>query len=333
MSVLDRLTASVARKLVTTAVLSGAVALGPLLGACGGIGINGTDEGSTFFDSDSGTSAAPVSGNASAAADAGVTSSGEAGATLGSVGIPTASSVCGDTSRCAPDQATASGCTAETPDATDGSVEAADAGAVPGTGSDGGGSACRVRNVSATGTSGTSGSGSSSSLTSICTSAGTGIDGAACSSGGDCAAGFDCVGTPGVCRAYCCGGTCTAGASFCDVQPTAGQSSSSGTTVADIPVCVPIATCKLLMPNACATGSTCGVVDDNGTTSCLTVGAAVEGDSCDSVHCADDMVCLGQSGSRRCERLCTIDGSDCATGQTCTGNAQVFTDTTIGVCQ
>src|SRR5437867_776307 len=39
-----------------------------------------------------------------------------------------------------------------------------------------------------------------------CSVGGTGIDGASCETGADCAPAFECVGMPGRCRHYCCNG-------------------------------------------------------------------------------------------------------------------------------
>lgn len=166
-----------------------------------------------------------------------------------------------------------------------------------------------------------------------CVRAGYGHDGDACQTGADCAAGFECVGA-GECRHYCCEeSTCDAFAkdTFCDVQamkapPVAG---------ANVPACMPVRSCKLLMPGYCADGETCAVVrPSDGTTSCVAIGPAKVGDNCDETHCGDGLVCLGTVGSRSCFQLCrTSVSSDCPSGQTCKSGAPLFQDPSVGICK
>jgi hypothetical protein len=165
--------------------------------------------------------------------------------------------------------------------------------------------------------------------TQTCTVAGTGAEGAQCQVSTDCAATYECVETPGQCRHYCCDGNSacdgTYTPSFCDVQPVV-----SGKF--NVPVCVPISHCSLF--GTCPTGETCAVVKDDGTTSCVDVGDAQAGDPCDETHCASGLTCLGNSGSRTCFKLCHVDTpSDCPSGTTCSGSAQLFTDPAYGICQ
>jgi hypothetical protein len=165
----------------------------------------------------------------------------------------------------------------------------------------------------------------------VCTVAGTGEDGDACTSGGDCAAGFECVGQ-GTCRHYCCDPTACDGAhSFCDIQ-----------TILDapipdtrVPVCMPVSPCTLLNDDDCQVNETCAVVKaSDGTTSCVPVGPQLVGQECETDHCAADLVCLGPLGSRKCYQLCeTSAPSVCQMGQSCVGSAPEFQDPSVGICQ
>jgi hypothetical protein len=161
----------------------------------------------------------------------------------------------------------------------------------------------------------------------------SGVDGVACERREDCAAGFDCIRSSqgGVCRHYCCSGSCASvssqngGPTFCDVQEifkTGGKA----------PICMPIKKCRLLTPGDCAAGETCAVVTEKGDTGCVAIGPATAGASCEEVHCAADLTCLGFPGNRRCYALCRIDRSTCASGEKCT-TGTVFNEQTYGVCR
>jgi hypothetical protein len=165
--------------------------------------------------------------------------------------------------------------------------------------------------------------------TQVCTAAGTGTDGDQCQSSTDCAVTYECVGTPGQCRRYCCEGnsvcSTTNAQSFCDVQPVV-----SGKF--DVPVCMPVSGCSLF--GTCPSNQTCAVVEDDGTTSCVNVGSAKVGDPCDEVHCAAGLTCLGNAGSRTCFQLCHVDSTtECPPSTTCSGSAQLFKDPQFGICQ
>jgi hypothetical protein len=165
--------------------------------------------------------------------------------------------------------------------------------------------------------------------TPTCLVAGTGHDGDQCLKPTDCATGFECVGSPGQCRHYCCDGTCDGKAQFCDIQTVADVGSLP------VPVCAPVRSCKLLSQMGCATGETCAIVnDDDGTTSCVATGPSQVGMACEKTHCAESLTCLGQPGSRRCYQLCDkTANSGCTAPETCKGNAPLFRDANIGVCQ
>ena len=291
--------------------LTALLAVGALLAACGNIGLDAT--------SDMGASpAGPFSfadADAGAILDAASSDSGpaepDAGAPLRSNALCNWTS--GDASTCYPDDEAT--CTARADDA------GADGGALDGGRDAGGRVGCHM--VSTGG-----------KTTPACGPAGAGGDGTACQTSSDCAPSFDCVGSPGRCRAYCCDGDrgCATGA-FCDIQTTSSTGDPAHYDV-KVPVCVPVSGCKLLTPRQCQTGETCAVVKDDGTTSCVTIGPALDGQGCDDVHCGEGLTCLGKPGARQCYRLCHLGATaDCATGLKCKGSAQLFGDPTIGICQ
>lgn len=180
--------------------------------------------------------------------------------------------------------------------------------------------ACRVAKTPAT-------AGSDDLTSPTCSAAGAGENGAACQSSSDCAAGFECVGNNGVCRHYCCDDVCKAD-SFCDIQPATGASGLK------VPVCVPVHACSLLSGAGCGPDETCTIVNDNdGTTSCVATGPAKVGESCDTVHCGENLVCLGELNARKCFALCSKSASTCTAPETCQGSAPLFHDMDIGVCQ
>ena len=168
---------------------------------------------------------------------------------------------------------------------------------------------------------------------------GAGGDGAQCQVSTDCAADFECVGSPGQCRHYCCGGnaSCTAatdvttGTTFCDLQPTTQGGRS-------VPVCEPVTSCTLLLTGtangSCPSGETCAVVMDNGTTSCVEIGPVGVGGDCETAHCANGLTCLGSEGNRTCFQLCQVDSpATCPRDTMCTSSAQLFTNANVGICQ
>ncbi len=165
-----------------------------------------------------------------------------------------------------------------------------------------------------------------------CAPSGVGKDGDACHSGDDCGAGFECVGA-GVCRHYCCDlHECDkmGKAAFCDVQTMTGGSTAD----TRVPVCMPVRSCKLLLPGYCDQGETCAPVRGDGSTSCVAVGPAKVGQACDREHCDKDLACLGAPGARTCYQLCHTDAqSECPSSKKCKTSLAQFYDPTIGVCQ
>ncbi len=179
-----------------------------------------------------------------------------------------------------------------------------------------------------------------------CTQAASnGRDGVACYTGDDCAPGYDCVlqGARAICRRYCCTSSCSeeapdaqadaqaeakadaAATSYCDSLPLL-----SAPLVA--PVCLPVRACQLLKLGSCDVSETCAVLTD-GLTSCVPIGPAPAGGSCDTDHCAPGLTCLGQTGNRKCYTLCRVGAKmGCAPGQVCQ-TSTVFRDNSYGVCE
>lgn len=174
---------------------------------------------------------------------------------------------------------------------------------------------------------------SGSSVSTKCGGAGTGIDGAVCAQSTDCAPGFECS-QSGVCRRYCCMGTCPeankgSAPLFCDVQSTRG-------TNLIVPLCMPVQPARGCVPlgTECGPKRTCAVVGDNGQTSCVDIGPAEEGEDCEAMHCAAGLVCIGPFDGRRCARLCKyMDGGtyEGCGNQRCVPSAQFPSG--FGICQ
>jgi hypothetical protein len=171
----------------------------------------------------------------------------------------------------------------------------------------------------------------------VCAPTGNGTVGQSCTASKDCGPGLDCVATgpmTAACLAYCCKGNSACPTfDFCDVEPLSAQST------AKVPVCVPMRHCELFStaPGNCPDNETCSVVRVDpetgiGSTSCVQVGTAQAGDSCDKEHCASGLDCIGVPGQRMCFQLCHIAGSDCPPSQVCKGGLPLFS-ATVGICQ
>lgn len=155
-----------------------------------------------------------------------------------------------------------------------------------------------------------------------------GMAGSTCSTATDCSPGFECV-DDGTCRHYCCSGNSACSVNqFCDVRPTAQDPNTL------VPVCMLELPCTLLEPGDCADTEQCSVVREDGTTSCVPVGTALDRQPCDVEHCARGFVCIGPQGARQCAPLCyTANPGVCDSGRTCTGALPLFPDSRIGACQ
>ncbi len=179
--------------------------------------------------------------------------------------------------------------------------------------------------------------GSGQKTSEMCLAAGTGEDGASCTSGLDCASGFECVGN-GTCRHYCCDdAVCTQmtkastnnTAYFCDVAP---EKAASG---AKVPVCFQVSPCQPLATDQCYAGQTCTVVEvDNSTrlvATCDTMGTGVLGDSCETEQCADGFACIGATGQRTCQQMCDPQ-HPCSGSLNCNTKSQALNSLGVGVC-
>ncbi len=213
------------------------------------------------------------------------------------------SPLCGLPTTCDPDKGAASACTR-----------------------DGGVAACRVQ----------------AGARAECEASGKGGDGVACRVGSDCLPGYDCVGgttrpasgtaEPGVCRRYCCAGDCSmahaanGGATFCDFADHLPASYL-------VPACVPVKPCDLLKHGSCQPGETCSVVSDDGARSCVAIGKAGVGASCDLERCQTDLTCRGKPGKRVCLQLCKLTGANTCTVGRCQSFGSKIQDNTIGFCQ
>ncbi len=169
-----------------------------------------------------------------------------------------------------------------------------------------------------------------------CSKAGTGGDGASCTSGADCKPGFECVGT-GTCRAYCCDDSvCTTMTTnnqsyetfFCDV---ASEHASSG---AIVPVCNVVQHCALFT-DQCNVGEACTIVEINSGSSlvatCDAVGDAKLNESCETAHCAAGFACIGTIGQRTCQQLCDTM-HPCPTSSSCNMKSQALMQYKVGIC-
>jgi hypothetical protein len=174
----------------------------------------------------------------------------------------------------------------------------------------------------------------------FCVRTGTMTEGEQCTTGGDCEAGLDCVrdrdeAQEPRCRSYCCGGTAVCNLTGRKNRVCDQRESTSGRK---IPVCVPIETCSLLVPESCKAGEQCTLVLQSGTepqTSCIGVGKAAEGAACELGQCGQALTCLGTKGNQVCKRLCTLRPgapSGCGAGQVCVGGPPLFADSESGLC-
>jgi hypothetical protein len=182
----------------------------------------------------------------------------------------------------------------------------------------------------------------------VCELAGPVAEGAVCKSSTDCRPGLACVSddsvTPaeagidsdsfGICRSFCCGGSCQPGAACTPRALYDGTSDPASIPVSTplmVPVCIPIPTCRLLDPTSCPARMTCAPRGNAQATWCVETGSAKQNDPCDDHnHCAAGLVCGKSVG--RCLALChTADGGrECQEG-TCQGQSDSLPDG-FGLC-
>ncbi|MGO9834586.1 MAG: hypothetical protein ACLP1X_10245 [Polyangiaceae bacterium] len=169
----------------------------------------------------------------------------------------------------------------------------------------------------------------STAVSAVCLPGGQGLDGFPCRGPDDCAPAYECVGTTPTCQRYCCGGNdACVSLQFCDIQPTALSPATK------VPVCMPMQPCTLLDTLSCPAGETCAVVRDDGSKSCVAIGAVGAGEDCETDHCESGLVCLGTPGTRSCYVLChTSKTTECASSQKCQGGLPLFPDPDVGICQ
>ncbi len=215
-----------------------------------------------------------------------------------------------DPSTCMPDKA---GCALPEDAGVSSTADAGDAGP---------GSACRVM------------LGDASTAAPVCGVAGQNQDGEPCTTGDDCAAGFECVGSPGRCRHYCCDSSACATLDngntlkkhFCDVASEAEH------TNVKVPVCQVVQPCTLLA-GGCDQGFTCALVDINdGTTSCVPLGPAKAGQECGAEHCGRDLSCIGEGQAATCQQLCD-NYHPCPGDQQCMSSWPSLKQLGVGICQ
>jgi hypothetical protein len=70
----------------------------------------------------------------------------------------------------------------------------------------------------------------------------------------------------------------------------------------------------------------------DGTTSCVAIGQAQLGASCDTDHCAAGLVCLGMVGSRVCWQLCSATDPTCPGALKCHLGGPIVPDPNVGIC-
>lgn len=87
------------------------------------------------------------------------------------------------------------------------------------------------------------------------------------------------------------------------------------------PVCM--TDCDLATSRLCGDGTVCtpasGVDRPAGLGVCYLGGTTAEGSACtNNLECARGTVCVITAAAQSCFRACTVDGSDCGAGETCT---------------
>ncbi|MDW8362142.1 MAG: hypothetical protein RMK74_07065 [Myxococcales bacterium] len=158
----------------------------------------------------------------------------------------------------------------------------------------------------------------------MCQPAGTGGDGARCTSYMNCREGYTCDTGAGICRHYCCMESdtgCPTGQS-CSIVLVDDMGNPLGVGFCKLPdVCDPIAQTGCMGEDAC--------YPTRDGFACARPGTRGEGAACMYVNdCMGRHICAGDPA--RCMRLCRIGmAGDCGMGQTCVG---VMGLEGIGVC-
>jgi hypothetical protein len=165
----------------------------------------------------------------------------------------------------------------------------------------------------------------SGTLEGVCAETGQGEAGAPCLTASNCGAGMGCVGTPGTCRAYCCGDVeaCAAG-TYCALRDLASQEVVNVSNPPQIPVCELADHCTLFEP--CQNPElTCSVVRQDGATSCVPKGNGQSGEAC---PCKAGFMC--NTALNECQQLCSVNGDECPVGSYCQSSTNLPQD--FGIC-
>jgi hypothetical protein len=160
------------------------------------------------------------------------------------------------------------------------------------------------------------------------------IEGGACTSGADCESGLACYATgtgTGTCGRPCCGTRMDCASS----ERCRGDGMLVDGTVTAWGECLPPLYCDLMHPMAtCAAREGCYIVDEVGTTECLSAGSAVAGAACAGASdCVPGNVCAGLT-IRTCVPICFLGSTEphmgCATTEHC--EAQAYSPAGTGIC-
>lgn len=174
-----------------------------------------------------------------------------------------------------------------------------------------------------------------------CEKAGTGQDGASCSSNpgfGDCAPGFGCTASAdgsaeGECRRYCCAQDHRRGCpdgQICRIGITDRSGALSG-----VFLCSECSDCDLREPASCGEGRGCYAIGGRaGCNVCLPKGKLAVGHACSqNDECVPGSGCLSANGASRCVGFCDLEhGSGCATGMGCAIATGAELPDGVGVC-
>jgi len=168
-------------------------------------------------------------------------------------------------------------------------------------------------------------------VTTVCSPDGTTARGRACVENRECAAGLECVLTPGLertCRPFCnspadCGGgdtRCTQ--MFMPPSPEVGHCSDGCDPLDSTAVCGAGRQCRLVVSPIVGSGM------DDFITNCGPIGPGVDGDPCPSgFDCAPGFVC-----ESACFALCDRDAPSCARGSCLGFGDPTFGGTRLGFC-
>jgi hypothetical protein len=160
----------------------------------------------------------------------------------------------------------------------------------------------------------------------VCGMGGGGANGDPCMTATDCGAELGCIGTSvsgvGICRPYCC-----ASLESCPTDTYCVKTPMAEAPANEIPVCVPAMPCALLDDaQTCPPNTTCTIVRESGTTSCVTPGTGTYGEPC---PCAAGYTCSWADGT--CLKLCHTGSAECGTNGYCQGGLDPYPQG-IGYC-